>query len=136
MALVVTVSSLVLLITGSSLLTLNLNPEGNLPLGTFITWAGMIALPFTIYWGNKKLRKPIHKVDKILSTLLLALLILGWLWAPISYVLAGNWSFTFSEREAFQGGQTAMQWFWRLSYGIGLGSVLVLVLHWVSKFFR
>ena len=129
------VSSLViyLLITGSPILTISLAENANIPLGTFITWAGMISLPLTVYWGIHPLRHPKSTWHIALSIGLKVILALGILWVPIAYGLAGNISFTFSESETFQGSQLAMQWFWYLSYGIGIGALLVLVLHWVSR---
>ena len=95
----------------------------------------MISLPLTIYWGTKDLRKPSGKLNRFLSGLLKIIIILGILWVPISYFLAGNLSFTFSEKETFQGGQEAMKWFWRLSYGIGIGAVLTITTYWISLLF-
>lgn len=135
-ALILTISVIILLITGSSLLTIALNGDETIPLGTIITWAGMISLPLTIYWGIKELRKPSSKLNKMLSRVLKIIIILGILWVPISYLLAGNLSFSFSERETFQGGQDAMRWFWRLSYGIGIGAILILFTYWILLLFK
>ena len=131
-ALAVTSGILSLLISGSSLLTIALDNEGTIPLGTFITWAGMISLPLTIYWGIKEMRTPTKKTNVVLAGFLTILIALGILWVPIAYLLAGNISFTFSEKETFQGGQAAMRWFWRLTYGIGIGAILTIVIYWIS----
>jgi len=96
----------------------------------------MISLPLTIYWGLKELRKPSNKLNRILSGFIKTIIIFGILWVPISYLLAGNFSFTFSEKETFQGGQAAMRWFWRLSYGIGIGALLTLIVFWISLLFK
>ena len=96
----------------------------------------MIALPITIFWGIKELRQPKSKFSTLLSKLIKVMIILGVLWVPISFLLAGNISFTFTEKATFQGGQAAMRWFWRLSYGIGIGSVSILVLYWVTLMFK
>ena len=135
-ALILTLITIILLITGSSLLTMALGSNKSIPFGTLITWVGMISLPLTIYWGIKELRKPSGKLNKILSRFLKIIIILGILWVPISYLLAGNLSFSFSENETFQGGQTAMKWFWRLSYGIGIGSILIISIYWISLLFK
>ncbi|NNL16972.1 MAG: hypothetical protein HKO81_10070 [Flavobacteriaceae bacterium] len=134
-ALILTIGVIILLVTGSSLLTIALNSNDRLPFGTLITWTGMISLPLTIYWGIKELRKPTYKLNRILSGFLKIIIVLGILWVPISYLLAGNLSFTFSEKESFQGGQLAMRWFWRLSYGIGIGTILTLNIYWISLLF-
>jgi heme/copper-type cytochrome/quinol oxidase subunit 4 len=135
-ALILTISIIVLLVTGSTLLTMALYNDKSIPLGTFITWTGMISLPLTIYWGLKELRKPSNKLNRILSGFIKTIIIFGILWVPISYLLAGNFSFTFSEKETFQGGQAAMRWFWRLSYGIGIGALLTLIVFWISLLFK
>ena len=127
---------IILLVTGSSVLTIALDDDNTIPLGTFITWAGMISLPLTVYFGVSKLRNPTTKLNKILAGFLIVIIILGILWVPISYLLAGNLSFTFSEKASFQGGQTAMTWFWRLSYGIGLGSLLIPFVYLISSLFK
>jgi hypothetical protein len=135
-SLVVTFLVLILLVTGSSLLTLALDSDNSIPFGTFITWAGIIALPLSIYWGVKALRNPHGVLNTILSRVLIGSIVLAILWVPISYVLAGNLSFSFTEKETFQGGQAAMRWFWRLSYGIGVGAIVTLVVYWISLLFR
>lgn len=135
-SLIVTFSTIILLVTGSSLLTIALDDANSVPLGTFITWAGMIALPLSIYWGIKELRKPSKKLNRILSGFLKIIITVGILWVPISYLLAGNLSFTFSEKVTFQGGQIAMKWFWRLCYGIVIGSIITITTYWISLLFK
>lgn len=127
---------LILLVTGSPLLTQPLPGNDAFPWGTIITWIGMFCLPLSIYWGVEPLRSPQRKPYHLLAYALKILIILGLFWAPLSYLLAGNWSFSFSEKETFQGGQSAIQWFWRMSYGIGIGSVAILFTHWMLRLFR
>ena len=131
-----TLSVIILLVTGSYLLTIALDNNKSIPLGTLITWTGMISFPLTIYYGLEELRKPSRKLHRILSRILKIIIIFGILWVPISYLLAGNLSFSFSENETFQGAQTAMKWFWRLSYGIGIGSILIISIYWISLLFK
>ena len=133
---ILTLSVVVLLVIGSSLLTTALDRDKSIPLGTLITWTGMISLPSTIYWVIKELRKPSSKINRILSGFLKIIIILAVFWVPISYLLAGNLSFSFSEKETFQGGQIAMRWFWRFSYGIGIGAILTLIAYWISLLFK
>ena len=110
-ALIISLCVILLLVTGSSILTMPLDSKNSIPLGTFITWAGMVALPLTLYWGIKELKTPTKKLNKLLAWILKIIIVLGILWVPISFSLAGNWSFTFTEKESFQGGQLAMLWF-------------------------
>ena len=128
--LIVTFSTIVLLVTGSSILTIAV--VENIPLGNFITWAGMISLPLSIFLGINEFRNPSGYWSKFLSWTLKIIILLAVCWVPLSYLLSGNLSFSFNEKESFQGGQSAMRWFWRLSYGINLGAILILILYWVS----
>lgn len=132
----VSMISLFLLVTGSSLLTLALDRSDRIPLGTFITWAGMISLPLTLYWGCRELRNPTTTLNIILAGSLKVIILLGILWVPISYLLAGNLSFSFSDKETFIGGQTAMKWFWCLSYGIGIGTLFIWIIYLLAIIFR
>ncbi len=131
-----TLISLALLISGSSILNIALDSAKTIPLGTFITAMGMIAFPLSVYLGVQVLRQPRGYFYSVLSALLKVVLVLGLLWIPISYGLAGNWSFSFTESQTFRGGQSAMRWFWRLSYGIGLTTLLILMLYWISLLFK
>lgn len=131
-SLAVFIASLTLLVTGSSLLDKSMSQTHNIPWGNLTTWLGMIALPLSVYWGSNKLRRPDTGFRKYLFLLLKGLIILGILWVPISYLLAGNVAFNFSSTEGFQGGQSAMRWFWRLSYGIPIASLIVVFAHWIS----
>ncbi|TFV93151.1 hypothetical protein E4S40_12870 [Algoriphagus kandeliae] len=135
-SLILTISVLLLLVTGSPLLTIALDCKDEIPLGTPITWIGMIALPLTVYWGIQELRNPTTLLNRILSAFLKIIILLGILWVPISFLLAGNLSFSFSEKASFQGGQEAMRWFWRLSYGIGIGTLVIITTYWISLLFR
>lgn len=128
--------TIVLLVTGSSILTIALDKHDSIPLGTFITWAGIISLPLTIYWGIKEFRKPTRPFYKYLAVALKSIMILAVLWVPISYLLSGNISFSFAEKDTFQGGQLAMKWFWGISYGMALGPILLLIVYWLSLLFN
>lgn len=135
-SMIVSIISLFLLVTGSSLLTLALDTADRIPLGTFITWAGMISLPLTLYWGCRELRNPTTTLNRILAGSLQVIIMLGVLWVPISYLLAGNLSFSFSEKETFRGGQIAMKWFWWLSYGICIGTLFIGIIYLLAIIFR
>lgn len=135
-SLIVTLSVITLLVTGSSLLSITLDKNNSLPLGNLITWAGMVSLPLTIYWGIGEMRNPTGLLNTILSRILKLALLLAVLWFPISFLLAGNLTFSFSEKETFRGSQLAMKWFWGLSYGIGLGALLSLVVFGISFIFK
>ena len=127
-SLTVLVITAVLLISGSSILIRPLSNDPYIPMGTPITWLGIISLPLSIYLGNKKFRNPSNSKSKFLSSFLKICLVLAILWAPVCYLLAGNFSNTFTEKEEFQGGQLAMQWFWRFTYGIVIAPILIFII--------
>ncbi|MEY8021193.1 hypothetical protein AB8P51_10200 [Muriicola sp. SD30] len=125
-----------LLFSGSPLLNFPLGKNDTLPLGSFSTWAIMISLPFALYWGSSRFRTPQGKAYKVLSVILKILIVLGILWLPLSYFLAGNMNFNFSEVDSFRGGQLAMKIFWVLSTGIPLSSILVLLVSGLLFIFK
>ena len=125
-----------LLISGSQLLTLPLDSNDTIPLGSFITWAGMMSLPLSLYFASHKLRDPTKTIHRFLSVVLKLLIGLGVLWLPISYALAGNLAFNFTESPTFQGGQLAMKCFWALTYAIVICVFAVALIHVISKFTR
>jgi len=125
-----------LLITGSSVLVYPILRNSNLPAGTFITWMGIIALPLSILYGIKKLRQPASQTERYFSLALKMLLLLAILWVAVSYLLAGNLSFSFGNKAGFQGGQTAMKIFWYFTYGIVGLPIVLLIFYGISKLFR
>lgn len=133
--LTIAIISILLLLTGAPLLTMTIDPANALPLGNLITWAGLISLPAAIYRGVDELRAPAHDFHKLLSVLLRIVILTAICWAPLAYLLSGNLTFSFSDKNTLQGGQTAFKWFWRLSYGIGIGALSIPVVYWLSKLF-
>lgn len=122
-----TIVVVILLTSGSSFLTVSLDTENQVPAGTFITWFGMITLPLSVFLGCGKLRNSETVFQNFLSVIIKMVIILGVLWLPFSYLLAGNIAFNFTEKLTFQGGQLAMKLFWINSYGIPALAMGVLV---------
>jgi hypothetical protein len=126
-----------LLASGSPLLLLPIGKHTSIPLGNLLTWLGMFALPLTAYWGINSMRNPSILIDRLLSNVLKLVLLMALLWLPISYLLAGNLSFTFTEKDEFQGGQLAMKVFWIINYCLPIATLLILLLNLtVSKFIK
>ena len=126
---ILSITIIFLLVSGSSLLTISLNASNSFPSGTLITYIGLISLPCAIYFGSKKIRNPENKPYRFLSKFLKTGIFLALLWLPVSYLLAGNFSFTFSQKNTFQGGQLAMKFFWYFTYSPPILSVLILLMH-------
>ena len=125
-----------LLITGSPILTSSTPGFDHIPLGTFITWAGMIALPYSILFAIDWKKPTQSNFLKLLYRLLQLTIILAILWVPISYLLSGNLSFSFSEKSTFQGGQKAMKLFWTNSYVIVASPLLIFCLAQLLLYFQ
>lgn len=129
-SLIIFITVTILLLTGSFVLTEPLYNGSTIPMGTPLTWLGIMSLPLAIYFGVERFRNP-TRTHKLLSRILKFSLTLAVLWVPICYLLAGNLSFSFSEKSGFQGGQLAMKMFWGYSYGVVILPLLLLIFHWV-----
>lgn len=135
-SLIIFLTTLVLLITGSKWLLISLSSSANIPSGTFITWLGLIAFPLSMYLGNTRLIYTKNKTDKVFRMLIFIAIILAVLWVPISYLLADNISFTFSEKNSFRGGQDAMKLFWQYTYAVPIYSLIIILLYWIYSAFK
>lgn len=135
-SLIIALISSFLLISGNALLTKSIWNNVYFPFGTLTTWLGFIGLSFSVYCGIKELRKPTNFFTKLLSYQLKVALVLSFLWIFISYVLAGNFSFTFTETNTFQGGQLAMKIFWILCYTLVIIPILVFFSYHILKTLR
>ena len=62
--LILSLTVIILLATGSSLLTIPLDSNNSIPLGTFITWIGMISLPISSLFGSKGSQKAINATEQ------------------------------------------------------------------------
>ena len=128
-----TVMVITLLLSGSHLLSYTLDSFNTLPLGNLITWAGMLSLPLSVYWGIKPYINLKFKPHKYLNRSLKIAISLGFLWAPLAYVLAGNFSFTFKDKQEFQSSMEAMEWFWKLNYTAALLPLLILFCFFITR---
>lgn len=117
------------------LLTFALDKNNSIPLGTFITWLGFISYTLTFYFGIKRLQSPKKSHEKVLAYVLKSIIFLAILWIPISYLLAGNMTFTFTESITFQGGQQAMKLFWYFIYFLTIGPLVISSIYGIYKLF-
>ena len=101
------IGSSILLLEGSPILTQAVREGGGLPFGTLVAWVGIIMVPCSILVGIRLIRKPISPVYRFYNRAFLGLTLFSFLWGGISYLLAGNWAFTFSESEKFRGSEQA-----------------------------
>ena len=115
-SLLIFLTSLFLLASGSPLLVLSLSDTMGLPLGNLTTWLGMLALVFMIWFASAGLRQPRTVSDRVYRRIWFVLLVLAVSWPFVSYALAGNWSYSFRRRDVFQGSGEAATWFFRYSF--------------------
>ena len=102
-----------LLASGSDILGKSLIKGQNLPVGTLVAWAGLVSLPLTFYAGMSKVKRTFTSARKIFRYAIMVFVILAALWGPVSYLLAGNWSFTFEQQAGFRGSIKASGYFWK-----------------------
>ena len=85
----------------------------NLPAGTLIAWAGLIALPAAIYLFTPQSDRQSSRLNRLAINLLRSDLLLAGSWGLVAYGLSGSWAFTFSgNAPSFRGGDAASVAFW------------------------
>ena len=120
---------LVLLLTGSKYLLLD---WGGIPSGTILTWAGLICLPLSIYFGSQPLRESQSFGFRVIRKFFVATVVVALAWGVVAYFLAGNWSFNFAPKEEFVGSTQAYHYFYLYTV-VALG-MSILLLFWLSTF--
>jgi len=123
--LIIIITTAFLLLTGSDLLLAALLRDPYIPFGNLLSWLALISItgilkmsPYLfsqLIWSGNWFNRVSH-----------ILFIGALLWAPICVILAGNFSNSFSGRNALQGGQMAMKTFW--IYSISLASISIMLL--------
>ena len=121
--------SLYLLLNSSTILSTSISKTINIPIGSFLTWLGIISLPSLLLCSFKKLYQPKTSFQNIFSKIFKVLILFAILWLPFCYYLAGNIAFNFSNTSNFQGGQTAMKIFWNYTYSIVTLTLSVTLLY-------
>lgn len=128
-SLIIFVTVVLLMITGSPILLAPVIREPYVPLGNLLTWLGFISLPILLLKSFKGLNQPTRKLDKVIRKGLLVILIMALLWGLIGYALAGNWANNFGNQEAFRGSYKASRWFWTYNYFLIIGPFLLLLVY-------
>ncbi|MBB6460317.1 hypothetical protein [Flammeovirga kamogawensis] len=94
--------SIYLTISNANILNIEIISSIRLSLGTLINWAGIVALPLMIYYGNNSINKPILPIDFQFKSTNKFLIGYASLWGIVSYLLTNTWSFTLQEmRQSF-----------------------------------
>lgn len=100
---------LLLIATGSPILEKPVRNELEIPFGTLISWVCIAMLPLSIIMSIRLIRKPTSKAYRFYKRVFIFLFLLSAAWGLISYYLAGNWSFTYSNTGVFRGSEKAFQ---------------------------
>lgn len=125
----VVLTSASLLVSGSGLLVRPVTESSTVPLGTFITWAGLIALPKAILFGRKELYYPSSQRDALYRLAMISALVWAFAWGFVGYALAGNWAMTFSGYvNELRGGELASKLYWANCYFTAMTPLLILAL--------
>jgi uncharacterized membrane protein YesL len=67
--------------------------------------------PLSILMGIRFIRNPTSEVYHFYKRVFFVFTLLGVAWGGISYLLAGNWTYTFSNDETFRGSERAFNIF-------------------------
>lgn len=118
-----------MLVTGSDYLMVGIDPYDRLPLGTPITWFGLVSLPLAVYYGSRLIRQTQTRLYRVFRWMIFTAIVGAVLWLPIAYLLSGNLTFTFGNASGFQGSNMAMLIFWNYSFAIPVLAMGVLLGH-------
>lgn len=124
---VILVSSLFLVVTGSPILNKPLIKDSALPLGTLISWIGIIALTLTIFYIFNKIHSSGSTNHKILRYVFKGIISLASVWGFIGFLFANNWAFTFQNHDKFRGSIDASRFFWIYTATIVLFPILLII---------
>lgn len=120
------IGSGIMMLEGLPILNEPLFKGCGLPFGTLVTWIGITMLPFSILIGIRIIRKPISNIYRFYNRGFWFLSLLSATWGLVSYILAGNWTFTFSNNNGYKGSDQAFTAF--LYYTATLISLTLLFL--------
>ncbi len=105
------IGSCILLLEGLPILTEPVIVGIGLPFGTLIAWVGITMFPLSILMGIRFIRQPTSQVYRFYKRVFFVFTLLGVAWGGISYLLSGNWTYTFSDDETFRGSERAFNIF-------------------------
>lgn len=128
---IILVSCIFLIVTGSPILNVPLYKESAFPLGTIVSWIGLIAFTFTMCFAFNKIHRANNSIHKIIRIVFGGIVILASIWGLIGYLLAGNWAFTFQNHDEFRGSIEASRYFWICTASLVLLPILLFLIFWI-----
>jgi len=120
-----------LLISGAAILTKAVPFSESIPMGTPISYSGIVALSMALWLSVQNRKRHFDALGRYFHIVAVMSLMLAILWLPVSWLLAGNLSFTFTEKAEFQGGQQAMRLFWIYSGLVVMLPLAVTLLYYI-----
>jgi hypothetical protein len=124
---------LFLLVSGSSFLLKPIIAGADFPGGTLISWVGLVSLPLSMLLNIRDFRLASIRKYKAYRIVLIGLTLLALSWGIISYLLAGNWMFSFGDSEKFQGSPEAFSFFTYYTAILVSLSLLILLIHGIHQ---
>jgi len=125
---VILASCLILIVTGSPILNRPLNDNSTFPLGTFISWIGIIALTLTVYFAFIRILGSKSSKYRILRFVFKSIIVLASIWGFIGFILADNWAFTFQNHDKFRGSIDASRYFWIYTASLVLLPIIIILI--------
>ncbi len=133
-SIIIFLGSLLIIITGSWLLTHPVFFYKEMPLGTLSTWAGFISIPCMLYYGIRAFHPPRSEFMKVFRLLNIFIILAAISWGVVSYYLADNWSFSFGNHiEDFRGSVAAYDVFVLFTFTIVALPIVFLVVFLLGR---
>jgi len=132
--LLIFLACLFLIATGSPLLVEPILNDPELPMGTLISWTCIAMLPLSIIMSIRLIRKPTSKAYRFYKRVFIGFFLLGASWGLLSYFLAGNWAFTFSDTGVFRGSEEAFQLIVKYTFTLISLTLLFLIIFGIHHF--
>jgi hypothetical protein len=126
-SLLILITCLFLIVKGSAVLNMPVIKGTAFPVGTIVSWIGLIALAVTLFSIFNKICNSLGPGARILRYVYLGFTILAALWGFIGFFLAGNWAFTFHNHDDIRGSIEASEVFMYFTASLVLFPVILII---------
>lgn len=127
---------LILILFRPDLLVFPVTDKPYIPLGNILIWVGYICLALFFFISSKGLNPPRYPLLNGIRKAFLFTITLAFLWAPVLYLLSGNFAGNFQAQEAFRGGPKASRVYWILNYALVLLPITLWVIQGIFMFLK
>ena len=121
-----------LLLTTSSILSIYILEKPGLPIGTVITWLGIVSIHILVFFGSRKLDRTSLISRRLIKPGLPVLFLLAILWIPIGFILSGNLAFNFRGQTFLGTNIESSEVFWFNNYFVVAAPIFLLLLQLIS----